>query len=41
ASSVMKPATLETGLVVHVPPFISIGEKIKVNTAEGTYVSRA
>jgi len=41
ASSVMKPATLETGLVVQVPPFINIGEKIKVNTAEGTYVSRA
>jgi len=41
ASSVMKPATMETGLIVHVPPFINIGEKIKVNTAEGTYVSRA
>jgi elongation factor P len=41
ASSVMKPATLETGLVVQVPPFVNIGEKIKVNTAEGTYVSRA
>ncbi len=41
ASSVMKPATLETGLVVQVPPFISVGEKIKVNTAEATYVSRA
>lgn len=41
ASSVMKPATLETGLVVQVPPFINIGEKIKVNTAEATYVSRA
>jgi len=41
ASSVMKPATMETGLVVQVPPFINIGEKIKVNTAEGTYVSRA
>jgi elongation factor P len=41
ASSVMKPATLETGLVVQVPPFINIGEKIKVNTTEATYVSRA
>lgn len=41
ASSVMKPATLETGLVVQVPPFINVGEKIKVNTAEATYVSRA
>jgi len=41
ASSVMKPATLETGLVVQVPPFINIGEKIKVSTAEAIYVSRA
>lgn len=40
-SNQTKPATLETGLVVQVPPFINIGEKIKVNTAEGTYVSRA
>jgi elongation factor P len=41
ASSVNKPAKLETGLVVQVPPFISEGEKIVVNTAEQTYVSRA
>ncbi|MGH9579504.1 MAG: elongation factor P [Terriglobales bacterium] len=40
ASSVMKPAKLETGLVVHVPPFISQGEKIRVDTAEGTYLER-
>jgi elongation factor P len=40
ASSVMKPATLETGLVVHVPPFINAGEKIRVDTAEGTYLQR-
>ena len=36
-----KPATLETGLVVNVPDFIEIGQKLIVNTAEGTYVSRA
>jgi elongation factor P len=41
ASSVMKPAKLETGLVVQVPPFINEGEKIRVDTAEGAYLSRA
>ncbi len=41
ASSVTKPAKLETGLVVQVPPFINEGEKIRVDTAEGTYLSRA
>jgi elongation factor P len=41
ASSVTKPATLETGLIVQVPPFINEGEKIRVDTAEGVYLSRA
>jgi elongation factor P len=41
ASSVTKPAKTETGLVVQVPPFINEGEKIKVDTSEGTYLSRA
>ena len=40
-SNVTKPAKLETGLVVQVPPFISQGEKIRVSTAEGTYQERA
>jgi elongation factor P len=40
-SNVTKPAKLETGLVVQVPPFITEGEKIRVNTAEGTYQERA
>jgi elongation factor P len=40
-SNVTKPAKLETGLVVQVPPFISAGEKIRVSTAEGTYQERA
>jgi elongation factor P len=40
-SNVTKPAKLETGLVVQVPPFINQGEKIKVNTSEGTYLERA
>ena len=41
ASSVTKPAKMETGLVVNVPPFINEGEKIRVDTAEGVYLSRA
>jgi elongation factor P len=41
ASSVTKPAKTETGLVVYVPPFINEGEKIRVDTAEGAYLSRA
>jgi elongation factor P len=41
ASSVTKPAKMETGLVVAVPPFINEGEKIRVDTAEGAYISRA
>lgn len=40
ASAVMKPATLETGLVVQVPPFVNQGDKIKVDTAEARYVQR-
>lgn len=36
-----KPATLETGLVVNVPPFIGIGEVIRVDTSEGKYLERA
>jgi len=41
ASSVTKPAKTETGLVVQVPPFINEGEKIRVDTSEGAYLSRA
>ncbi len=41
ASSVTKAAKTETGLVVQVPPFINEGEKIKVDTSEGAYLSRA
>ena len=40
-SNVTKAAKMETGLVVQVPPFITEGEKIRVNTAEGTYQERA
>ncbi len=41
ASSVMKPAKLETGLVIQVPPFINNGDKVKVDTSEGRYIQRA
>src|SRR5215467_3452153 len=40
ASAVMKPATLETGLVVQVPPFVNQGDRIKVDTSEARYVQR-
>jgi elongation factor P len=40
-SNVTKPATLETGLTVQVPPFINQGERIRVSTSEGTYLERA
>ena len=40
-SNVTKPAKMETGLVVQVPPFITEGVKIRVNTSEGTYQERA
>jgi elongation factor P len=40
-SNVTKPAKMETGLVVQVPPFIKEGEKIRVNTSEGAYLERA
>ena len=41
AAAQYKPAILETGLKVTVPPFISIGEKIQVDTRTGEYLSRA
>jgi len=41
ASAQVKPATLETGLVVQVPPFINEGDKIRVSTDTGEYQSRA
>jgi elongation factor P len=36
-----KPATLETGAVVQVPLFIDTGERVRVDTRSGEYVSRA
>ena len=40
-SGAKKPATLETGLVVQVPLFIQPGERIKVDTRSGEFISRA
>ncbi len=40
-SNVTKPATLETGAVVHVPLFVNRGDRIKVDPREGRYISRA
>jgi elongation factor P len=36
-----KPATLETGATIHVPLFVETGERIRVDTRSGEYVSRA
>ena len=40
ASGSSKPAELETGLVVQVPPFIEEGEKVRIDTRTGQYVER-
>ena len=40
ASAQVKPATLEAGLVVQVPPFVNEGDKVRVNTETGEYQSR-
>jgi translation elongation factor P len=39
-SNVTKPATLETGLVIQVPIFVNIGDKVKVDTRSGSYLGR-
>lgn len=36
-----KPATLETGIVVNVPQFIKEGDKLKIDTRDGSYIERA
>lgn len=41
AAAQVKPATLETGLVVSVPAFVNNGDVIRVNTETGEYLSRA
>jgi elongation factor P len=40
AAAQVKPATLETGLVVNVPAFVNTGDVIRINTESGEYLSR-
>ncbi len=40
-TNVTKPAKLETGIVVKVPNFIEVGEKVKVDTRTGEFLGRA
>ena len=40
-SGAKKPATLQTGAVVQVPLFINVGDKVKVDTRTGDYISKA
>jgi elongation factor P len=40
-SNVTKPATLETGAVVQVPLFVNVGDRVRVDTREARYISRA
>ena len=40
AAAQYKPATLETGLRVTVPPFVGIGEMLKIDTRSGEYLER-
>jgi len=40
ATNTMKPATLETGAEVRVPLFMNEGEKIRINTTDGSYMDR-
>ncbi len=41
AAAQVKPATLETGLVVSVPAFVNTGDVVRVNTETGEYLSSA
>ncbi len=40
ATNQNKPATMETGLVIQVPPFVKVGELLRVDTRTGEYVTR-
>ena len=40
ATNQFKQATMETGIAVQVPPFIKIGEKLRIDTRTGDYVTR-
>ena len=40
ATGATKPATVETGALVYVPLFVNLGDKIKIDTRTGEYLSR-
>ena len=40
ATNVTKPATMETGVIVHVPLFINVGDTLKIDTSTGQYIER-
>jgi elongation factor P len=40
-SGALKPATVETGAIVQVPLFLETGQRIKVDTRTGDYISKA
>ena len=40
-SNVNKPATLENGVIIQVPPFVNEGDRIRVDPNEGRYIERA
>jgi elongation factor P len=40
-SNVNKPATLENGVTITVPPFINEGDRLRVDPTEGRYIERA
>ena len=40
ASASYKPAKMETGVTVHVPPFIQIGDRVRVDPSDGKYLER-
>jgi len=40
ASSSYKPAKLETGITIQVPPFVQVGDRVRVDTSEGKYLER-
>jgi elongation factor P len=41
ATTTFKPAKMETGITVQVPPFVNPGDKVRVNTDDGAYIERA
>ncbi|HEX7155837.1 MAG TPA: elongation factor P [Burkholderiaceae bacterium] len=41
ATNSFKPAKVETGIIVQVPPFVNSGDKVRVNTDDGSYIERA